>query len=76
MFRKRDRPKLGGGLKCAWCGDEIPDDTELFGIGAKARPDLDITELEGKVIDIFLTPERSKRAGAGSSQRFAGKERR
>jgi hypothetical protein len=52
---KRDKPRLESDLKCAWCEDEIPDDTELFGIGAKARPGIDITEQEGKVIDIFLT---------------------
>jgi hypothetical protein len=55
MFRGRDKPRLESGYKCAWCEDEIPEDMELFGIGAKARPDIDIMELEGKVIDIFLT---------------------
>jgi len=56
LFRKRrDKPRLEDSLKCGWCGDYIDDDTELFGIGAKARPDIDITGLEGKVIDIFLT---------------------
>ena len=56
MFRRmRDKPRLEGRLKCGWCDDEIADDTELFGIGGKARPDIDITELEGKVIDVFLT---------------------
>lgn len=54
-FRKmHDKPRLEGRLRCGWCGDEIADDTELFGIGAKARPDIDITEMEGEVIDIFL----------------------
>ena len=56
MFKRtRNKPRLDGPLKCGWCADEIDDDTELFGIGAKARPDIDIAELEGKVIDIFLT---------------------
>lgn len=27
---------------------------ELFGIGAKAKPEVDLTGLEGKLIDIFL----------------------
>jgi len=55
MLSKRDKPLQASGYKCGWCGDEIPEDTELFGIGAKARADINITELEGKVIDVFLT---------------------
>lgn len=55
FWRMRNKPTLEGRPKCGWCDDEIADDTELIGIGAKARPDIDITELEGKVIDIFLT---------------------
>ena len=56
MFRsKRERPRLEGPLKCGWCDDEIGEDTELFGIGAKAHSDINISEMEGKVIDIFLT---------------------
>lgn len=55
MRGKRDKPSLESDLKCACFRDEIPDDTELFGIGAKARPDIDITEQEGRMIDIFLT---------------------
>src|SRR4030095_9150031 len=56
MFRsEREKPKLEGPLKCGWCDDEIGEDTELFGIGAKAHPDIDISEMEGKVIDLFLS---------------------
>lgn len=56
MFRKkRRRPQLEGSLKCGWCGDEIADDTELFGIKGKAVPGLDLSGLEGKLIDVFLT---------------------
>jgi hypothetical protein len=55
MFSNRDKVWQASGYKCGWCGDEIPEDTELFGIGAKARADIDISELRGKVIDVFLT---------------------
>ena len=55
MFKKGSaKPRLEDNLKCGWCGDEIADDTEVFGIGAKAIPGLDLTGLEGKVIDIAL----------------------
>jgi hypothetical protein len=56
MFRsKRKKPRLEGPLKCGWCDDEIGEDTELFGIGAKAHPEINIGEMDGKVIDVFLT---------------------
>jgi len=55
MFNKRNKQWQASGYKCGWCGDEIPEDTELFGISAKARDDVDISQLEGKVIDVFLT---------------------
>ncbi|HCX29027.1 MAG TPA: hypothetical protein DHU55_04525 [Blastocatellia bacterium] len=55
MFRRvRHKPKLEDRLKCAWCGDDIADDVELFGIGAKAGPDIDLAGQEGTLIDIFL----------------------
>jgi hypothetical protein len=55
MFSKRRGSWQPSGYKCGWCGDDIPKDTELFGVSAKARADIDITELQGKVIDVFLT---------------------
>ena len=54
MFSKKKKEWRASGYKCGWCEDEIPEDTELFGIGAKARDDIDIKELRGKVIDIYL----------------------
>ena len=55
MFKREGaKPRLEDTLKCGWCGDEIPDDTEVFSIGAKAIPGLDLSGLEGKVIDIAL----------------------
>jgi len=54
MFNKKHKGWQPSGFQCGWCQDEIPEDTELFGIGARARDDIDITELRGKVIDIYL----------------------
>jgi hypothetical protein len=54
MLSKKPKIWRASGYKCGWCEDEIPEDTELFGIGAKARDDIDINELRGKVIDICL----------------------
>ena len=41
-------------LNCAWCNDEIPDDVEVFTIGAKAKSGIDLTEAEGKTIPLSL----------------------
>jgi|SRR5262249_32967780 len=54
MFSKKQKAWRASGYKCGWCQDEIPEDTELFGIGAKARDDIDITGLRGKMIDVYL----------------------
>ncbi len=54
MFSKKQKVWRPSGYYCGWCEDEIPEDTELFGIGAKARDDIDITESRGKVIDVYL----------------------
>jgi hypothetical protein len=39
---------------CAWCGKHIPDDTPVFGFGGKARPGVDLSEYEGKAIEITI----------------------
>jgi hypothetical protein len=41
-------------LNCSWCEDEIPDDIEVFTIGAKAKPGIDLAEAEGKIIPLSL----------------------
>ena len=58
MFGNKPKVWRGSGYKCGWCEDEIPEDSELFGIGAKARDDIDIQELRGKVIEIYLTQRK------------------
>jgi hypothetical protein len=46
MFNKKPKVWRPSGYKCGWCEDEIPEDTELFGIAAKARDDIDIERVE------------------------------
>ncbi len=45
---------------CAWCGKHIPDDTPVFAFGAKARQGVDLSEYEGRAIEITIVA-RSKR---------------
>jgi hypothetical protein len=39
---------------CSWCEDEIPEDVEVFTIGAKAKPETDLSEAEGTIIPVSL----------------------
>lgn len=39
---------------CAWCGRHIPEDSEVFALGAKVRPGVEL-EHEGNVITLALT---------------------
>ena len=39
---------------CAWCEDEIPEDAEVFTIGAKGKPGLDLSKAEGTIIPLSL----------------------
>lgn len=39
---------------CTWCGDEIPEDVEIFTIGAKAKPGIDLSEAEGTISQLSL----------------------
>ena len=51
---KRAEARETYGFSCAWCGETIPDDVELFSVGAKAAPGVDLTGHEGAHLDIFL----------------------
>ena len=42
---------------CAWCGKHIPEDSEVFGFGAKVRPGFDL-ERDGNVIELALDATR------------------
>jgi hypothetical protein len=52
--RRTLRQAKEGGYTCAWCLTIIPERHEHFGFGAKAAPDVDLSEVEGKWIDIQL----------------------
>ena len=44
--------------KCAWCRSHIHDDMEVFGFGAKLRPNVDLSEYESHCIEIDLVSEQ------------------
>ena len=46
-----DRDALG---KCAWCQEKINDDMEVFCLGAKLKPDIDLSEYQSHCIEIEL----------------------
>ena len=41
-------------LTCAWCTRPIEGDTGVFGFGAKARPDIDLSDKEGQFVTMTL----------------------
>jgi hypothetical protein len=43
--------------KCAWCHTYISDSMEVFGAGAKLKPDVDLSEYESHCIQIDLVSE-------------------
>jgi hypothetical protein len=53
--RKAERLQRRFLTTCGWCGKTIPEETEVFGSGAKARPDIDLSAQEGQIIEIVLT---------------------
>jgi hypothetical protein len=40
--------------RCGWCENPIGEDQEVFGTGAKARPDVDLRHFEGQVIAVQM----------------------
>ena len=43
--------------KCVWCRRHISDDMEVFGCGAKLKPDVDLSEYENHCIQIGMVSE-------------------
>ena len=37
---------------CAWCRTAIPEDHEVFGFGAKAKPGIDLKPHQGGIIEV------------------------
>ena len=43
--------------KCVWCQSHISDDMEVFGCGAKLKPNIDLSEYENHCIQIGMVTE-------------------
>ena len=41
-------------FNCAWCGRAIPDEHEVFGMGARARPEVDLEPYRGRTIEVHI----------------------
>jgi hypothetical protein len=39
---------------CSWCEDEIPEDVEVFTVGAKTKPGIDLSDAEGTIVPSSL----------------------
>ncbi len=63
IFRKRAE-KLQS--ECGWCGKAIGDEEEVFGVSGKALPGIDLSLVQGKVIEITLTTGRHLLAGVAA----------
>jgi hypothetical protein len=64
--------------KCAWCESHITEYMEVFGFGAKLKPDVDLSEYEGHCIQIGLLSEGKSIymmvTGQGSEAKNEGKD--
>jgi len=57
MKRRKKRPPSRNERfqsTCGWCGKHIPEDTEVFGAGARAHGNIDLTPHAGTVIEMAL----------------------
>lgn len=46
-----DEEALG---KCAWCGIRIDEESPVYGFGIKLKPNVDLSEYEGKIIELSI----------------------
>jgi hypothetical protein len=64
--------------KCAWCQCHIHDNMEIFGFGAKLKPDVDLSEYESHCIEIGLVskekPVYMMVTAQGSEAKSEGKD--
>jgi hypothetical protein len=44
--------------RCAWCHSRIYEDMEIFGFGAKLKPDVDLSEYESHCVEIGLVSKK------------------
>ena len=47
-----DEQALG---KCTWCRKQITEESEVFGMGVKLKPGVNLSEYEGHCVQIDLT---------------------
>ena len=64
--------------KCAWCQSHITEYMEVFGFGAKLKPNVDLSEYESHCIQIGLVSEEKSVymmvTGQGSEAKSEGKD--
>ncbi len=39
---------------CAWCGETIAEDVEVYGMGARVKPGIDLTDKQGTAVTLSL----------------------
>jgi len=70
-----DKDALG---KCTWCRNHINEEAEVFCIGAKLKPDTDLSEYQSHCIEIDLGAEKKQVCmmvtAKGSEARNAGND--
>ena len=52
-----DKDALG---KCAWCRGNISDEMEVFCVGAKLKPEIDLSGYQSHCIEIGLATEKKQ----------------
>jgi hypothetical protein len=64
--------------QCAWCQSHITEYMEVFGFGAKLKPNVDLSEYESHCIQIGLVSEEKSVymmvTGQGSEAKSEGKD--
>ena len=57
MNLKRKEPKIKQVLKTySWCGVKIDNGSEIFALGCKKNPEIDISKYEGKIMPVAIAP--------------------
>jgi len=55
MKLKRKKPIIKQVLKtCSWCGAKIDNGNEIFALGCKKNPEIDISKYEGKIMPVKI----------------------
>ena len=59
---------------CAWCQSHIDSHVEVLGLGAKLRPDVDLSEYESHCIQIGLISRGKACLYDGNGSRFGSQK--